>query len=93
MRRKDGSRKIVRSQQDEERSVDHSGRAYPLGYGNPPEASRFKPGVSGNPKGRPKRLEDGQYRCLVRRSIARFGSSRAISQRRSRLCRPPSAAL
>jgi Family of unknown function (DUF5681) len=25
------------------------------GYGRPPKASRFKPGVSGNPKGRPKR--------------------------------------
>lgn len=25
-----------------------------VGYGCPPEASRFKPGVSGNPKGRPK---------------------------------------
>jgi ribosomal protein S20 len=24
------------------------------GYGNPPEATRFKKGVSGNPKGRPK---------------------------------------
>ena len=26
-----------------------------LGYKKPPRASRFKPGVSGNPKGRPKR--------------------------------------
>lgn len=26
----------------------------PVGYGSPPEASRFKKGVSGNPKGRPK---------------------------------------
>jgi hypothetical protein len=25
------------------------------GYGNPPERTRFKPGVSGNPKGRPPR--------------------------------------
>jgi hypothetical protein len=28
-----------------------------VGYGNPPAASRFRPGVSGNPNGRPK-LED-----------------------------------
>jgi Family of unknown function (DUF5681) len=28
---------------------------YDVGYGKPPERSRFKPGVSGNPKGRPKR--------------------------------------
>ena len=27
---------------------------YEVGYGKPPEASRFKPGTSGNPKGRPK---------------------------------------
>jgi Family of unknown function (DUF5681) len=25
-----------------------------IGYGNPPKHSRFKPGISGNPKGRPK---------------------------------------
>ena len=28
---------------------------YKVGYRNPPAASRFRPGVSGNPKGRPKR--------------------------------------
>lgn len=27
---------------------------YDVGYGKPPEASQFKPGQSGNPKGRPK---------------------------------------
>lgn len=32
------------SEQDEEK----------VGYGRPPAASRFKPGQSGNPKGRPK---------------------------------------
>lgn len=26
-----------------------------IGYGQPPKRSQFKPGVSGNPKGRPKR--------------------------------------
>ena len=26
-----------------------------VGYGRPPKKSQFKPGVSGNPKGRPKR--------------------------------------
>jgi hypothetical protein len=28
---------------------------YEVGYGKPPKRSRFKPGVSGNPRGRPKR--------------------------------------
>ena len=27
-----------------------------VGYGKPPKQTRFKPGVSGNPAGRPKRL-------------------------------------
>lgn len=27
----------------------------PVGYGRPPKQSRFKPGTSGNPKGRPRR--------------------------------------
>ena len=29
-------------------------RNYPVGYGRPPQASRFRPGHSGNPQGRPK---------------------------------------
>lgn len=28
---------------------------YTIGYGKPPRASRYKPGTSGNPRGRPKR--------------------------------------
>jgi len=28
--------------------------AYEIGYGRPPKQTRFKPGQSGNPKGRPK---------------------------------------
>lgn len=31
-----------------------SGGDYTVGYGRPPEATRFKPGQSGNPLGRPK---------------------------------------
>ena len=30
------------------------GRAHEVGYGKPPKARQFKPGQSGNPKGRPK---------------------------------------
>ena len=31
---------------------------YEVGYGKPPQHSRFKPGRSGNPKGRPKRSKN-----------------------------------
>jgi len=32
----------------------HSNQPYEVGFGKPPAASRFRPGQSGNPKGRPK---------------------------------------
>src|SRR5262245_1954748 len=35
------------------RNSDRSG-AYAVGYGRPPQSTRFKPGVSGNPNGKPK---------------------------------------
>jgi hypothetical protein len=35
-------------------SGDADGKAYVVGYGRPPLANRFKPGQSGNPKGREK---------------------------------------
>lgn len=33
---------------------DGDGDDYKVGYGSPPRATRFKPGKSGNPRGRPK---------------------------------------
>ncbi len=33
---------------------DSNGGDYEVGYGRPPKATRFQPGVSGNPRGRPK---------------------------------------
>ena len=33
---------------------------YEVGYGKPPKKSQFKPGQSGNPKGRPKKTKDLQ---------------------------------
>ncbi|QIE45213.1 hypothetical protein G5B38_06555 [Pseudohalocynthiibacter aestuariivivens] len=34
--------------------VQRPGANYEVGYGKPPATTRFKPGVSGNPRGRPK---------------------------------------
>ena len=42
-KRKQSSKKRVRTEADDE-----------VGYGKPPRAHQFKPGTSGNPKGRPK---------------------------------------
>ena len=33
----------------------HAGASYKVGYGRPPEKTRFRPGRSGNPRGRPKK--------------------------------------
>ena len=40
-----------------------------VGYGRPPRHTRFKPGMSGNPKGRPadsaRSVDDGDLRAVV----------------------------
>jgi hypothetical protein len=41
-------------QQAKQSSERGANGGYEVGYGKPPTASRFKPGQSGNPKGRPK---------------------------------------
>jgi hypothetical protein len=46
---------------------DPSSTSYPVGYGKPPEATRFQPGKSGNPTGRPKRrriLQSGPHPAI-----------------------------
>ena len=37
---------------------DHNDTGYDVGYGKPPKGSRWRPGQSGNPKGRPKKPKD-----------------------------------
>jgi len=64
---------------------DQQSGDYKVGYGKPPQHTRFKPGVSGNPKGRPKqtkdleKLFDRELSKLVR--INDGGESRTISKR------------
>ena len=49
----------------------------PIGYGNPPEGVRWKPGQSGNPKGRPKGESLGD---IFRRIASGPAESRKIGQ-------------
>ncbi len=39
---------------------------HPVGYKHPPRATRFKPGVSGNPSGRPKRCPSFRETLLAK---------------------------
>jgi hypothetical protein len=50
---------------------EHSSEPEDIGYGKPPRRTRFKPGESGNPKGRPKgaRSEAAIWREIIGRNI------------------------
>ncbi len=58
--------------------------SYPIGYGKPPPASRFKPGQTGNPKGRPKGHKN--LKTLIRQamttkiSVQEGSSNRKVSK-------------
>ena len=53
---------------------------YAIGYGKPPEGSRFRPGLSGNPKGRPR--GELAFRTLLRRELEERVSVKEQGQRR-----------
>ena len=57
--------------------------AYEVGYGKPPKATQFKPGQSGNPRGkrrRPKSVPDQLAEILKRKvPITRNGRQRQVS--------------
>lgn len=54
-------RETFETRQAPENTTDSQMTA-PVGYKNPPRETQFKPGKSGNPKGRPRRKETMRYR-------------------------------
>jgi hypothetical protein len=56
----------ARPSQGKKSDADRAAR-YPVGYGKPPLASRFKPGTSGNAKGRPKGAKN--LKTLIREAM------------------------
>ncbi|MBI1218207.1 MAG: hypothetical protein GC186_06625 [Rhodobacteraceae bacterium] len=50
---------------------DKAGGNWEVGYGRPPKATRFKPGQSGNPRGRPKEA-NGLGDVLRKRLYAKY---------------------
>jgi Family of unknown function (DUF5681) len=53
--------------------TDHTKHNEPVGYRHPPVATQFKPGVSGNPSGRPKTVRSLRAELLDElRQLVRF---------------------
>jgi Family of unknown function (DUF5681) len=67
MSMKDRSRRAARSARGDEGANSRSDEAYTIGFGRPPLGSRFKRGISGNPKGRPKHSKN--LKTLIRQAL------------------------
>lgn len=70
---------------------------YEIGFGKPPEASRFKKGKSGNPKGRPKGSKDfsSDLRDVLdaKVTVNENGKPRKVSSQKATLMRLREQAL
>lgn len=68
-------------------ATDTSGSDYEVGYGKPPRRTRFKPGQSGNPRGRPKgtkNLKSDLIEELDEKILIREGEqARRVSKQRA----------
>src|SRR6478609_8709514 len=66
-----------------------SRKDYEVGYGRPPQHTRFRPGCSGNPKGRPKGTQnlktDLMEELSERISISEGGKPKKLSKQRALL--------
>lgn len=62
-------------------------KSYDVGYGKPPKKSRFKPGQSGNPRGRPKGTRnlktDLEEELKETITVSESGRSKRLSKQRA----------
>jgi hypothetical protein len=84
-----------RKQADAKRMQDASG-GYQVGYGRPPQHTRFKRGQSGNPRGRrpgQPNMKTAIQRVLTAKEIDALLRSHLEQQERQRCVRCPGAQL
>jgi hypothetical protein len=75
----------------------HSTKDYEVGYGRPPVHSRFKPGQSGNPAGRPKGAKNFATEIAAELKeeilVKEAGVTKRLSKRRAMVKRQAERAL